>query len=261
MNIVCASCKTDNGVMMCPYEKSRDDGVSPVVGVMLMLVVTIIIAAVVSAYSGGLAAGQKKAPTLDATARISNDGYWGGASFFEFKTNSVSDPIPTKDIRMTFTWKAALDPGNTTQIIVTGPNTTAGSISNTHYYSGASGYPVEGILFQSPLGYGAGVNQSTTISSKGPNQNYYPDQMFGNYTLVAGNFMRVTPVNYGVTPDTRFQYTTKAGYYTIDTDVDPIQAVLGKKWLLLRSGDTVHLSIMHIPSGKLIFDKDIIVEG
>jgi len=243
---------------MCSYEKSRDAGVSPVVGVMLMLVVTIIIAAVVSAYTGGLSSGQKKAPTLDATARISNDGYWGGASFFEFKTNSVSDPIPTKDIRMTFTWKAAADPANTTQIVVTGPNTTAGSISNTHYYTGKSYGP---IYFQSPLGYGAGVNQSTTISSKGPNSNYYPDQMFGNYTLVAGNFMRVTPVSYGATANSRFQYTDAAEYYTIGTDIDPIQAVLGQKWYLLRAGDTVHLSIMHIPSGKLIFDKDIMVEG
>lgn len=247
--------------MMYSYEKSRDAGVSPVVGVMLMLVVTIIIAAVVSAFAGGLSSGQKKAPTLDATARISNDGYWGGGSFFEFKTNSVSEPIPTKDLRMTFTWKAALDPANTTQIVVTGPNTTAGSISNSHYYSGGAGYPAEGIQFQSPLGYGAGVNQSTTISSKGPNKNYYPDQMFGNYTLVAGNFMRVTPIQYGATAETRFQYSTKAGYYTPGTDVDPIQAVLGKNWYLLRAGDTVHLSIMHIPSGKLIFDKDIMVEG
>ncbi|MDD1691023.1 MAG: type IV pilin N-terminal domain-containing protein [Methanoregula sp.] len=45
------------------------DAVSPVVGVMLMLVVTIIIAAVVSAYSGGLAGAQQKTPqaTLKAT--------------------------------------------------------------------------------------------------------------------------------------------------------------------------------------------------
>ncbi len=246
---------------MCTQERTRDDGVSPVVGVMLMLVVTIIIAAVVSAYAGGLSSGQKKAPSLDATARISNDGYWGGASFFEFRTNSVSDPIPTKDLRMTFTWKAALDPLNTTQVVVTGPNTSAGQFPNCHYYSGGAGYPADGIMIQSPLGYGGGVNQSTTVSSVGPNKNYYTDQMFGNYTLVAGNYMRVTPIQYGATADTRFQYSTKSGYYTPGTDVDPIQAVLGKNWYLLRTGDKVHLSIMHVPSGKLIYDKDILVEG
>ncbi|MGC9436230.1 MAG: type IV pilin N-terminal domain-containing protein, partial [Methanomicrobiales archaeon] len=43
--------------------KIPDDAVSPVIGVMLMLVVTIIIAAVVSAFAGGMADTGKKAPT------------------------------------------------------------------------------------------------------------------------------------------------------------------------------------------------------
>lgn len=49
-----------------------DSAVSPVVGVMLMLVVTIIIAAVVSAFAGGLATDQGKAPqaTLSCTPAI-----------------------------------------------------------------------------------------------------------------------------------------------------------------------------------------------
>jgi len=42
--------------------KITDAGVSPVVGVMLMLVVTIVIAAIVSAFAGGLGSAQSKAP-------------------------------------------------------------------------------------------------------------------------------------------------------------------------------------------------------
>ena len=42
-------------------EMTKEDAVSPVVGVMLMLVVTIIIAAVVSGFAGGLAGGTKTA--------------------------------------------------------------------------------------------------------------------------------------------------------------------------------------------------------
>jgi archaeal type IV pilus assembly protein PilA len=45
-------------------KENGDDGVSPVVGVMLMLVVVIIIAAVVSGFAGGLVNGQQKSPTL-----------------------------------------------------------------------------------------------------------------------------------------------------------------------------------------------------
>ena len=44
-------------------ETRKDDAVSPVVGVMLMLVVTIIIAAVVAAFAGGLGGGMESAPT------------------------------------------------------------------------------------------------------------------------------------------------------------------------------------------------------
>ncbi len=47
--------------------------VSPVVGVMLMLVVTIIIAAVVSAFSGGLSQTTSKAPQITISAEV-HDG-------------------------------------------------------------------------------------------------------------------------------------------------------------------------------------------
>ena len=54
--------------------KRNDTAVSPVVGVMLMLVLTIIIAAIVSAYAGGIASEQKKVPQamISGTYSISN---------------------------------------------------------------------------------------------------------------------------------------------------------------------------------------------
>jgi len=48
-----------------------DQAVSPVVGVMLMLVVTIIIAAVVSAFAGGMSTGKDKAPQATVKAKFS----------------------------------------------------------------------------------------------------------------------------------------------------------------------------------------------
>lgn len=47
----------------------EDTAVSPVVGVMLMLVVTIIIAAVVSAFAGGMGTDQHKTPQATITAK------------------------------------------------------------------------------------------------------------------------------------------------------------------------------------------------
>jgi len=50
---------------------NNESAVSPVVGVMLMLVVTIIIAALVSAYAGGLSSSQVKPPQASISAEYS----------------------------------------------------------------------------------------------------------------------------------------------------------------------------------------------
>lgn len=49
--------------------RQKDAAVSPVVGVMLMLVVTIIIAAVVSAFAGGMGSEQHKTPQTTMTVK------------------------------------------------------------------------------------------------------------------------------------------------------------------------------------------------
>jgi len=53
----------------------NSDAVSPVVGVMLMLVVTIIIAAVVSAFAGGVSQSTPKAPQVNIGAEVRNSSY------------------------------------------------------------------------------------------------------------------------------------------------------------------------------------------
>ena len=52
-------------------KKSYENGVSPVVGVMLMLIVVIIIAAIVSAFAGGAVSGVNKVPQATITAKFS----------------------------------------------------------------------------------------------------------------------------------------------------------------------------------------------
>ncbi len=51
--------------------RQNTDAVSPVVGVMLMLVVTIVIAAVVSAFAGGMGSSQQKVPQVTFSADYS----------------------------------------------------------------------------------------------------------------------------------------------------------------------------------------------
>lgn len=60
--------------MMTFSNSYNENAVSPVVGVMLMLVVTIIIAAVVSAFAGGMAGTQKASPSLVLEGTYSQSG-------------------------------------------------------------------------------------------------------------------------------------------------------------------------------------------
>jgi FlaG/FlaF family flagellin (archaellin) len=254
--------------------KNSDDAVSPVVGVMLMLVVTIIIAAVVSGFSGGLIGGNnQKAPTLTMDVKISNTGSWIGSGFSATVT-SVSEPIATRNLKLVTSWKttdrdtgASLSGGNTSMPFVKNVNSPA---------VGGAGL----IASNAPYGWGAGVN-STTGAQDVVNPFSKPDQQFGNYSLVQGTGLTALPYGsysttaiagatgqsdqggYGIPTSVNsgsngaFKYTTGGSFVT--ESLDATQAVLGTKWENLRAGDTVNVRVIHIPTGKVIFDKDVIV--
>lgn len=79
----------------------KDEAVSPVVGVMLMLVVTIIIAAVVSGFAGGLVGENQKAPQASIVANDfvvkgvidtnANNGYGQGLARPDQGTGAAAD--------------------------------------------------------------------------------------------------------------------------------------------------------------------------
>ncbi|MBQ2772186.1 MAG: type IV pilin [Methanocorpusculum sp.] len=76
--------------------KKKEDAVSPVIGVMLMLVVTIVIAAVVAAFAGGLGSDVEMAPTAALDIDVKSDG--------TVKIESLSgEALVTKDISIKVT--------------------------------------------------------------------------------------------------------------------------------------------------------------
>jgi len=111
--------------------KMPEDAVSPVVGVMLMLVVTIIIAAVVSVFAGGITSPQQKSSQISAETMISNTGLYYGSQF-TIAVTGVSDPIPSKDLKSVTSWRAKNGAKN---LIVTLPN-------SKNYRQGTSVYNV-----------------------------------------------------------------------------------------------------------------------
>ncbi|MDD4567188.1 MAG: type IV pilin N-terminal domain-containing protein [Methanoculleus chikugoensis] len=86
----------------------NEDAVSPVIGVMLMLVVTIVIAAVVSGFAGGLAGETRVAPTASIDVKIySLENYgamppWGSGYYCPgiVIEHLSGDVLPTKDLQI-----------------------------------------------------------------------------------------------------------------------------------------------------------------
>lgn len=248
-------------------EINGEDAVSPVIGVMLMLVVTIIIAAVVSAFSGGLIGGtDQKAPTLTMDIKISNTGSWSGSGFTATVT-SVSTPIHTKNLKIVTSWKTGgVTGGATSQPLGT-------SVEVPMKSDWGAGGETQILDSNAPYGYGPGVNGTAGAQSH-TNPFAQPDQQFGNYTFVQGTGLVALPYGsyhamipasqdqvdsggYGVSDDTSYKYTV-GGEFTSGS-LDAAQAVLGKGWENLRVGDIVNVKVVHIPTGKVILEKNIAV--
>lgn len=83
-----------------------DSAVSPVVGIMLMLTVTLILAAIISGFTGGIAHNQQKPPQLIFEASVLNaDGSGGDASNLDIRIISASAGIPSRDLKMVTEWR------------------------------------------------------------------------------------------------------------------------------------------------------------
>ncbi|ADN37197.1 conserved hypothetical protein [Methanolacinia petrolearia DSM 11571] len=255
----------------------NDQAVSPVVGVMLMLVVVIIIATVVSGFAGGLVAGNsQKSPTLSMDVKISNSGTWTNSGFSAIVTG-VSEPIQTSDLKIITSWKTRMKYNYgtandelrlvTNGTVFTGGNTTAGKVANVFEPSIATA----GLNVASIAPYGSGMATApgeSAVSGNFLTPYKVPEWQFGNYTLTTGVSMSAKPYG-GMHDGTGNAYTSGYGVdslfaYTSDSDAytDPMQAVLGYGWEELRSGDTVSVKVIFVPTGKTIFSKDVsVVEG
>lgn len=280
--------------------RKNEQAVSPVIGVMLLLVVTIIIAAVVSGFSGSLLETTEKAPELTMDVAIKNNGYWTG-SCFSARVTGVEKAIPTKDLKIVTEWTAT---NYTDGMPISGGATVIPGLNNTfvHYSPSSNDKTEDDYFFVSPMGYGTGVGmegKKTTGSGHSPRGNY--DNYFGNYSLTTGTCMWAEPfgkssspvaggyecfdVGYGVTKQWQYEYgqskhvyyshlssryrsgqneglqsRTDAHFYQ-NTHTDQMQAVLGKNWENLRAGDEVTVTVLHTPTGKVIWQKNVVVEA
>jgi len=148
--------------------KERDVAAYPVIGVMLMLVVTIIIAAVISGFAGGLVTSQEPAPSASFDVSLTDDS-------LSLAVQSISEPIPSKNIMI------VLSNGTHTRKLVPGvPNSTVPFGFNI-VEEGSQGFKDS---------YNVSVaNENPAISRTQAANSSNSMQWFGNYTLKTGSRM------------------------------------------------------------------------
>ncbi|ABN07698.1 hypothetical protein Mlab_1534 [Methanocorpusculum labreanum Z] len=206
--------------MLKKHRSDRDSAVSPVVGVMLMLVVTIIVAALVAAFAGGIGTTTEAAPTasLDVSLFIGP-----GSAMIE---NIAGDTLPTKDLLITVSYDVPVKFAN--------KNLDHGGETIIHTIDGGLEPVAENDLDTTLAGYPFVyqiTNNNATVSKRTVN-----NQLFGQADLVSGSSIAFD-LNYFTGFDTK-----KALTYGIDT------------------GTTFHVTIVHIPTSTVIYDKDVRIQ-
>lgn len=214
----------------------EENAVSPVVGVMLMLAVTVMIAAIVSAAAGGLSGTEKKAP-----AAILDVSIWAAKDYGRYSVPSMTikhisgNALPTKDLQLITYYRTPS--GTTIKGNLSGQYSVNGDDSWSIYTSGK----YSGVLFINDENrFGSDTLQDTALGN---------DNWFGNASAVLqpGDIL-TTPAQYcgPVNP-----HNPGMEYLLPGIEVsDPAQ---------FPAGSVVTVKIVHMPSGQIIYDNDVVI--
>jgi archaeal flagellin N-terminal-like domain len=213
---------------------SKDSGVSPVVGVMLMLAVTIMIAAIVSATAGNFSNTEKKAPSAILDVSI-----YAHKQYDDFSTPAMvirhisGNVLQTKDLQIVTYYSV---PGSS--------NISRGSIMGEKPVDvkGSSGTTEYGVLF---------IKDDSRFTDPDSHANW-----FGN---ASASFK---PGDILVTPA---QSCDSEDAYPGDPELkenpgmDQIFPNVNFGEDEFVQGGVVSVKIIHTPSGQIIYDKDVVI--
>lgn len=87
----------------------KEQAVSPVIGIMLMLIITVILAAIISGYVGGMSETKSKPPQLV----LQTDAWKSSSNLINVSMSVISagDGIPTRDLKIITSWKSVSNSG------------------------------------------------------------------------------------------------------------------------------------------------------
>lgn len=245
-------------------KNKNEDAVSPVVGVMLMLVVTIVIAAVVAAFATGIVGDQKTAPTVSASVDLNTieDEDKVTVTFI-----SVSEPIAKSDLQLNLkSTKEGVLYGQSGVLgssgaIISGSTVSAGlSLEDT---SGAK--PLDPAVTVKDKAISGEISQyftkyaTTDEGHDGKLKIVYLDGTTPEKTDVDENTDPEINAMIKIKGNTGGAYkyvTCKPGYSIAKEDDSPLQKLEIEE---LEAGDKVNVEIVHIPSNSIVYAKTITV--
>ena len=241
---------------MTPIMKrtEKDDAVSPVVGVMLMLVVTIIIAAVVAAFAGGLVGDTKKTPTAAFDVKIYNGTYpdMNGVStlYMMTITQIAGDNLLTKDLQLKFKWTNSAGEvlgGSYDGSVLTDYNAT--EYSYDYPYPPVANFTIKNATLMYVNDASKGLFMDTT-QKKITDAGYALS--FGNVTLSPGYTLMMTSDQIGdyLTADTKENKLESSGKM--------MEKILGSTDF--KEGTPIEVTIIYKPSNGVIYNKEVIVQ-
>ncbi len=250
-------------------KEQKDDAVSPVVGVMLMLVVTIVIAAVVSAFAGGMGTSQKAAPQASIAVKT---GYLSDGNFDISFEHLGGDPILTRDCQ--FITYLTLQNGTTIKHV----QTPSSPLARSESYGQINGNPSysRGPHLTDPQKYAYPCNPINDVTVMGgwvvpgiTNLTAFPEganyAWFGQAVWLPGdiartynngytaNFLGLIPTTYTGTPPT-MENPYPGTNETYQAGIATLKDCVAKNCRL-------DIKLMHMPSGKYIMDKSIVLQG
>ena len=216
----------------------EDEAVSPVVGVMLMLVVTIIIAAVVSGFSSGIVDTTEKSPTVsyEFTIKAGDTGTKSDGYPIELRV-LAGDTVPSEDLQIVTTY--------TVPKTYRGMTLENGGRVIKHTLDGSISPFREGTTSED-----TSVNVDDTVEGYPftPQINGYSKTLFPN----TGGFQNTQ--FFGVCnfePNCVYFFMYPERFLGFDTE----DSLYG-----FGEGSVVHITVVHNPSGTAIFDKDVKVK-
>lgn len=227
----------------------NENAVSPVIGVMLMLVVTIIIAAIVSGFTGGLVSSTEKAP--QASLAVST-GYVSDGNFDIKFEHQGGDAIRTSECE--FITFLTLPNGTVVKHVQTPTSSVARS--ETQVLMGSVYTYSRGPHLTDPQKYAYPCNpQSNTTLPNGWVVTGYEDvgdnyAWFGQAVWLPGDVART--YNNGYTAN------------FIGLVADPMEPTTGEFDLLrecVENNCQLEIKLLHVPSGQYILDKTITLQG